>query len=62
MRRYVFLLEIIRTLCFHSALAFHLKFHQIAINNPDLGVENTFEVTIDGGKCLTGENFDIITS
>ena len=26
-----------------------------------VGVENTFEVTTDGGKCLTGENFDIIT-
>jgi Xaa-Pro dipeptidase len=26
-----------------------------------VGVENTFEVTIDGGKCLTGKNFDIIT-
>lgn len=26
-----------------------------------VGVENTFEVTADGGKCLTGENFDIIT-
>jgi Xaa-Pro aminopeptidase len=25
-----------------------------------VGVENTFEVTTDGGKCLTGENFDII--
>jgi len=26
-----------------------------------VGVENTFEVTTAGGKCLTGENFDIIT-
>ena len=26
-----------------------------------VGVENTFEVTIEGGKCLTGEDFDIIT-
>jgi len=26
-----------------------------------VGVENTFEVTTEGGKCLTGENFDIIT-
>ena len=26
-----------------------------------VGVENTFEVTTDGGKCLTGEKFDIIT-
>lgn len=26
-----------------------------------VGVENTFKVTTDGGKCLTGENFDIIT-
>lgn len=26
-----------------------------------VGVENTFEVTHEGGKCLTGENFDIIT-
>jgi len=26
-----------------------------------VGVENTFEVTADGGKCLTGENFDIIS-
>ena len=26
-----------------------------------VGVENTFEVTSDGGKCLTGENFDILT-
>jgi Xaa-Pro aminopeptidase len=26
-----------------------------------VGVENTFEVTIAGGKCLTGEDFDIIT-
>lgn len=26
-----------------------------------VGVENTFEVTINGGKCLTGEEFDIIT-
>lgn len=26
-----------------------------------VGVENTFEVTTDGGKCLTGENFDIIS-
>ena len=26
-----------------------------------VGVENTFEVTTDGGKCLTGENFDILT-
>ena len=25
-----------------------------------VGVENTFEVTPAGGKCLTGENFDII--
>jgi Xaa-Pro aminopeptidase len=25
-----------------------------------VGVENTFEVTPSGGKCLTGENFDII--
>ena len=25
-----------------------------------VGVENTFEVTTGGGKCLTGENFDII--
>jgi hypothetical protein len=25
-----------------------------------VGVENTFEVTVDGGKCLTGINFDII--
>jgi Xaa-Pro aminopeptidase len=30
---------------------------------PDMGivgVENTFEVTPDGGKCLTGENYEII--
>jgi len=26
-----------------------------------VGVENTFEVTAGGGKCLTGEDFDIIT-
>jgi Xaa-Pro aminopeptidase len=26
-----------------------------------VGVENTFEVATDGGKCLTGKNFDIIT-
>jgi Xaa-Pro dipeptidase len=26
-----------------------------------VGVENTFEVTSAGGKCLTGENFDIIS-
>jgi Xaa-Pro aminopeptidase len=26
-----------------------------------VGVENTFEVTAEGGKCLTGENFDIIS-
>jgi len=26
-----------------------------------VGVENTLEVTTDGGKCLTGDNFDIIT-
>ena len=26
-----------------------------------VGVENTFEVTTEGGKCLTGEKFDIIT-
>lgn len=26
-----------------------------------VGVENTFEVTTEGGKCLTGEEFDIIT-
>jgi Xaa-Pro dipeptidase len=26
-----------------------------------MGVENTFEVTYKGGKCLTGQNFDIIT-
>ena len=26
-----------------------------------VGVENTFEVTNEGGKCLTGEQFDIIT-
>jgi Xaa-Pro dipeptidase len=26
-----------------------------------VGVENTFEVTNNGGKCLTGKNFDIIT-
>lgn len=26
-----------------------------------VGVENTFEVTTVGGKCLTGEEFDIIT-
>ena len=26
-----------------------------------VGVENTFEVTTGGGKCLTGEEFDIIT-
>ena len=26
-----------------------------------VGVENTFEVTTVGGKCLTGENFDILT-
>jgi Xaa-Pro aminopeptidase len=26
-----------------------------------VGVENTFEVTSEGGKCLTGEAFDIIT-
>jgi Xaa-Pro dipeptidase len=26
-----------------------------------VGVENTLEVTTDGGKCLTGENFDILT-
>ena len=25
-----------------------------------VGVENTFEVTTDGGKCLTGKDFDII--
>lgn len=25
-----------------------------------VGVENTFEVTTKGGKCLTGENYDII--
>lgn len=25
-----------------------------------VGVENTFEVTKDGGRCITGENFDII--
>lgn len=25
-----------------------------------VGVENTFEVTTDGGKCLTGDNFDIL--
>jgi Xaa-Pro aminopeptidase len=26
-----------------------------------VGVENTFEVTADGGKCLTGEEFDVIS-
>jgi len=26
-----------------------------------VGVENTFEVTSEGGKSLTGDNFDIIT-
>jgi Xaa-Pro dipeptidase len=26
-----------------------------------VGVENTFEVTPERGKCLTGEKFDIIT-
>jgi Xaa-Pro aminopeptidase len=26
-----------------------------------VGVENTFEITPEGGKCLTGEKFDIIT-
>ena len=26
-----------------------------------VGVENTFEVTADGGKCLTGDNFGIIS-
>jgi Xaa-Pro aminopeptidase len=26
-----------------------------------VGVENTFEVTINGGKSLTGENFDVIS-
>ena len=26
-----------------------------------VGVESTFEVTTEGGKCLTGEGFDIIT-
>jgi Xaa-Pro dipeptidase len=26
-----------------------------------VGVENTFEVTREGGICLTGDNFDIIT-
>jgi len=26
-----------------------------------IGVENTFEVTAGGGKCLTGKNFDLIT-
>lgn len=26
-----------------------------------VGLENTFEVTHEGGKCLTGEHFDIIT-
>ncbi len=26
-----------------------------------VGVENTFEVTTEGGKCLTGDNYDIIT-
>jgi Xaa-Pro aminopeptidase len=26
-----------------------------------VGVENTFQVTTAGGKCLTGESFDIIT-
>lgn len=26
-----------------------------------VGVENTFEVTPEGGKCLTGENFEIIS-
>jgi Xaa-Pro dipeptidase len=26
-----------------------------------MGVENTFEITSDGGKCLTGDRFDIIT-
>lgn len=26
-----------------------------------VGVENTFEVTPDGGKCLTGEDYDIIS-
>ena len=25
-----------------------------------VGVENTFEVTPDGGSCLTGSSFDII--
>jgi Xaa-Pro dipeptidase len=25
-----------------------------------VGVENTFEVTADGGRCLTGHYFDII--
>lgn len=33
------------------------------IGIPDIGmvgVENTFEVTADGGKCLTGQNFDIL--
>ncbi len=26
-----------------------------------VGVENTFEVTPEGGKCLTGETFDILS-
>ncbi len=26
-----------------------------------VGVENTFEVTSDGGKSLTGQEFDILT-
>ena len=26
-----------------------------------VGVENTFEVTTEGGKCLTGEEYDIVT-
>ena len=25
-----------------------------------VGVENTFEVTTEGGNCLIGENFDIL--
>jgi Xaa-Pro aminopeptidase len=25
-----------------------------------VGVENTFEVTLEGGRCLTGSRFDIV--
>jgi Xaa-Pro dipeptidase len=25
-----------------------------------VGVENTFEVTHDGGKCITGDRFDLL--